>query len=586
MQFIVNSDPSLQTPAHGQFLRRTSVEDYFVDAWAGENISKQETHGDLEITISENGVFGLIELPYKEGEVEEITSGLYRQVFSYLENHPNHYLLRVWHYVPNILKPVSNSPDANIYQQFNRGRHSAFVEYYSQQLHSIAVPVASAVGYTSDKIRLEFLAVENQPVFLENKDQVAARHYSKKYGECPPLFSRGAIYKNLNQTVLISAGTASVVGENSLHTNLYDQVNQTIHNLRVLGSQFNLKKYGVQYGFALEDIVLLRTYYKNEEDAAFLRQYLKKVVSPSCKLSFMKADVCRDELLVEMEAVFVKKGEFEEIGKPKYFLEDGKIRTESFELHIAEHCNLRCRDCCNISPFNPQKFMRVSEVDEICKFIKNNLRPDVFKIAGGEPTLHPELDEIIRVVKSHGVTEQVRVVSNGLLIHKMSEAFWQQIDQLTISNYVSAPVKPKTLELIKNKARQYGIVVNIKKVDQFNEIFIDEPFTDKSQVQVIYDDCWMRHRCHIIRNGYFYKCTRAAYMDEYLGMLKKDQKLSSGTYSQLDGIPIDTPNFKEKVLAFLNDNKPLNSCRYCLGVSGGLRENVQLSKKEVSSQFA
>ena len=75
--------------------------------------------------------------------------------------------------------------------------------------------------------------------------------------------------------------------------------------------------------------------------------------------------------------------------------------------------------------------MSVAEVDLICQFLKDNVKPDLFKIAGGEPTLHPEIDEIIKVIKRYKIANQVRVVSNGLLIHRMSEYFWQEIDQLT-----------------------------------------------------------------------------------------------------------------------------------------------------------
>ncbi|WP_375578531.1 radical SAM protein [Marivirga tractuosa] len=582
MEFITQSTNTLNKNSV-KLLRQTAKTDQeFVDAWISETDDIQSINlNGVDLKISPNGIFGEVEIP-SESNIEEATSRLYASIFAALSHYPDYQLLRVWNYVPKILEASELQGFKNNYEAFNSGRFKAFQASYGKEFSDSMMPSASAVGSSSKILRIEFLAVKTNVTFLENKEQTAAKNYSNKYGQLPPLFSRGAIYKNLNQTLLISSGTASVVGEDSVHSDLYDQVNQSILNLRILGSQFNLKRYDIDYGFALEDAVLLRTYYKNKEDEVFLRKYLKKLVSPDCKLSFMQADICRDELLVEIEAVFVKKGEFEQNGKEKYFLNDaGKIRTESFELHIAEHCNLRCRDCCNISPLNPQKFMSVAEIEDICKFLKDSIQPDLFKIAGGEPTLHPEIDEIIRIIKQYEIAPQIRVVSNGLLVHRMSEYFWHEIDQLTISNYKSAPVKQRSLDLIKEKAKQYGFVTNIKYVEQFNEIFLKEPFTDQKEIQRIYDDCWMRHRCHIIRNGRFYKCTRAAYMDDYLCILKIDSKLGDTTYSEADGIDIKQPDFKEKALFYLNNKKPLASCRYCLGVSGSLRDNVQLSKKEI-----
>ncbi|PTB97391.1 hypothetical protein C9994_03120 [Marivirga lumbricoides] len=582
MEFITKSSESIEDIPLKVLRQTRSSESDLVDSWLSETEDVESAkHGVVDLKISPNGLFGEVEVNLSQ-DLEHHTFSAYEAIFNALHSFPDYQLLRIWNYVPQILAASENPDFKNNYEAFNSGRFKAFKKYFGPQFNTSMMPSASAVGSHSNCLRIEFLAVKSEITFLENKEQTAARNYSEKYGQRPPLFSRGAIYKNLQQTLLISSGTASVVGEDSIYSDLYDQLNQSILNLRILGSQFNLKRYAIDYGFALEDAVLLRTYYKNKEDEDFLRKYLKKLVSPDCKLSFMQADICRDELLVEIEAIFVKKGEFEQNGKEKYTLNDvGKIRTESFELHIAEHCNLRCRDCCNISPLNPQKFMSVAEIEEICKFLKDTIQPDLFKIAGGEPTLHPEIDEIIRVIKHYEIAPQIRVVSNGLLVHRMSEYFWQEIDQLTISNYKSAPVKQRSLDLIKEKAKQYGFVTNVKYVEQFNEIFVKEPFSDPTEIQRIYDDCWMRHRCHIIRNGRFYKCTRAAYMDDYLGILKIDPQLEHSTYSEADGLDITAPDFKEKALHYLNNKKPLDSCRYCLGVSGSLRDNVQLSKKEI-----
>lgn len=583
MLFIANSEKDLESFALQKLLRTTSSPNGFVDAWVNENGASQAINQDnFHLTISENGIFGLAEYVFDESKIADTAYQIYHELFTLLEQYSGYTLLRVWNYIPNILKENCTFSNANNYQQFNAGRFKAFKEIYPALDR---IPAASAVGVDGEKVRIEFLAVKSEVVFLENKDQVPSKDYSEKYGILPPLFSRGAIYKNINQTILITSGTASVVGEDSKYMDLYDQVNQSIQNLRVLGSQFNLKSYAIDYGFALEDAVLLRIYYKHDADRPFLQKYLRKIVSPDCKLSFMKADICREELLVEIEGVLIKKGEFESKDSGKYQLKDNRIRTESFEIHIAEHCNLRCKECCNISPFQSHKFMSLEEVENICGFLKDHIQPDVFKIAGGEPTLHPQIDDIIRIVKNYRTAKQLRVVSNGLLIHKMSEYFWQTIDQLTISNYQSAPVKPKTLDLIKSKARQYGIVLNIKFVDQFNEIFVEEPIEDQSRLKAIYNDCWMRHRCHMIRNGYFYKCTRAAYMNDYFKISKKDFKIGTSTYSEEDGISIKDPDFKRKALEYLSNSKPLYSCHYCLGVSGKLIKNVQLSKKEINNKL-
>lgn len=570
-------------------LKATFSQNTFVDAWLAEQpATTSHNHtGEVEWQHTANGLFGSISVPAGPSlALDTVTQQAYTQVLEALARHPRYTIIRFWNYVPDITAPVQagNTAGENRYHLFNAGRQKAFSNYYGQHLAQEPIPAASAVGTQSRQLTIEFLAVTNPIQQLENKNQIPAWRYSARYGKHAPLFSRGVIYNNNGQRLLLSSGTASITGEDSQHPgDIYEQLCQSIHNLRILAAQFNLKQYNIHYGFALEDIALLRVYYKNEEDLPFLQRFVPRFLAPACQVSFIQANICREELLVELEAVFIKKGETENGIRPKYYLQQNRIRTESFEIHVAEHCNLKCRDCCNISPFNAQNFITPEEVTNICSFVNQHLLPDVFKVAGGEPTLHPQLDQILQIIKQSGAGKVVRVVSNGLLLHRMTDTFWQNIDQLTISNYISAPVKPALLEQIKNKARQYEVVLNIKYVDQFNEIFVDEPITDTGRVQQIYNDCWMRHRCLIVRNGRFFKCTRAAYMDDFMRIKKMSAAAGNSTYTQEDGILLSETDFQQKALEYLNTDTPLLSCEYCLGVSGNLRENIQLKTAKVVS---
>lgn len=584
MIFVTDENILTQYTAAGKrLLKATYAGNQLVDAWmASEGETTQTTHNHVMLNSTANGLFARIALPVNDpASLEAITQDAYGQLFAALRSYTGYHILRIWNYVPAI---CDGDAGGNNYHRFNAGRYKAFEAAFGDAVNTMPIPAGTAVGAVDGLLTIECMAVNNTFTAIENKEQVPAYRYSARYGAIPPLFSRGVIFNNHGQRLLLAAGTASIVGEHSTANNdVYNQVLQSIHNLRILGSQFNLKPYAIHYGFALEDVVLLRVYYKNETDRAFLQRFVPKFFAPACAIAYVHTDICRNELLLEMEAVYVKKGEYEHGSREKYYLEDGLIRTESFELHVAEHCNLRCRDCCNISPFNAKKFLEVAEVKQLCEQIKQRFKPDVFKIAGGEPTLHPQLDELLKVVKASGVSSAVRVISNGLLLHRMTGLFWESIDQLTISHYSSAPMKPHLLEQVKEKARQYEVVLNIKYVEQFNEIFVDDKITDHNRIHQIYDDCWMRHRCLIIRNGSFYKCTRAAYMDDFLQIKHKSIAAGNSTYSAEDGIKLDDPAFMEKTLAYLNDKKPLHSCEYCLGVSGGLRENIQL-KKQLSQQ--
>lgn len=570
MRFVTNAS-QFSHQGDATLLKQTILDGQLIDAWFAEqdDHTTEEVYGNIRLQRTPNGLFGRMELSLEQG-ISQTTFHAYEELLNTLQLFPEYTLLRCWNYVPGITQ---------VYQAFNAGRYQAFEAFYGAAWRQHPAPAASAVGTDGSTLLIEFMAVQTPLAFIENKDQVPAYKYSEQYGKLPPYFSRGVIFQNREQRLLLSSGTASIVGESSVHPgDIYEQLARSILNLRILAGQFNLKQYNIHYGFALEDIVLMRVYYKHAADRPFLERYLPKVLAPGCQLAFQQADICREELLVELEAVFVKKGETEQGTLPKYYLKGDRIKTESFEIHVAEHCNLRCRDCCNISPFNARHFMSMEELKATCSFVKANLLPDVFKIAGGEPTLHPDLDKMLQTIQQANLGCAVRVITNGLLLHRMSDLFWENVDQLTISHYISAPMKPHILEEVKAKAKQYEVVLNIKYVEQFNEIFVEEKITDTARVQHIYDDCWMRHRCLIVRNGYFYKCTRAAYMNETLAVKGIPAEVD---YNKEDGIALDDPQFNVKALAYLNETQPLRSCEYCLGVSGNLRENIQLKKADL-----
>jgi organic radical activating enzyme len=260
---------------------------------------------------------------------------------------------------------------------------------------------------------------------------------------------------------------------------------------------------------------------------------------------------------------------------------DGRIRIESFELHVVEHCNLRCANCCNISPHVPSRMLSVEEVEALCGRMAKVLSAEVLKIMGGEPLLHPEIATLLRVFRASGLGDRVRLFTNGLLLPTMQEAFWEALDHLTISNYVSAPVKPAILEQVRERSRRHGFVLNIKPVSEFSQVVSPrlEPSVEKTRET--YARCWLRHRCINVRDGRFYKCTRASYAVEFGNSVAQGaQEPSTGRHS--DGVRLDAPDLAAEIEAYLNREDPLDACRRCFGGDGAVEPHYQLTRDEVA----
>jgi hypothetical protein len=346
--------------------------------------------------------------------------------------------------------------------------------------------------------------------------------------------------------------------------------------LREASSQTGLRTRGIAHGYRLEDVVALAVRVPSSADAEDVRRWLARRV-PGASLDI---DVGGR---VTLGAAFAPR-----MGRApsraRYAREsDGRLRVEAFELHVVEHCNLRCANCCNMSPLVAERTMSVAETEAMCRRMAEVLVTDVFKIMGGEPLMHPDITGVIHAIRRVGISDRVRLFTNGLLLPAMKQPFWEALDELTISNYSSAPVKPAILELSKRRAREFGFVLNIKNVSEFSQVLSPRYQSDDGRVQDTFARCWLRHRCLIVRDRRFYMCTRAAYAEDFLAR-SAHEPLPAGVVLDRseDGVHIDAPDLPERLEAYMNRERPLGACRYCFGGDGATEPHVQLSRREVA----
>lgn len=96
------------------------------------------------------------------------------------------------------------------------------------------------------------------------------------------------------------------------------------------------------------------------------------------------------------------------------------ISRNLIEIDITYQCNLACINCCRFCGKFPTK--EKMTVDQICKFISESKKKKIswkyISLLGGEPTLHPDLIEIIRVLKEYSdelVDCRLAISTNGYM---------------------------------------------------------------------------------------------------------------------------------------------------------------------------
>ncbi|MBN8458660.1 MAG: radical SAM protein [Verrucomicrobia bacterium] len=80
-------------------------------------------------------------------------------------------------------------------------------------------------------------------------------------------------------------------------------------------------------------------------------------------------------------------------------------------IELTRECNLACRACYRAKAAG---FKPVADILEEVAVLERNQRLHTVSLAGGEPTLHPHLPEIVRSIKQRGL--RVSLVTNGLLL--------------------------------------------------------------------------------------------------------------------------------------------------------------------------
>ena len=220
----------------------------------------------------------------------------YREIFSALETLAFPYPLRIWNFLSEINRV---SGDGERYWHFNGARQEVFLGLN----RSIAgnVPAASAVGVAAaSPLTVYCIASARSPIALENPRQCSAWAYPAQYGPRSPTFARACIADDAAQTLFIS-GTASIVGHASAHAG--DQCEQTreiVRNIRALIGIANDRVGGQRYAL---DRLHYKVYVRRAEHQPSIDRELRREIGAELRVLYLRADICRHDLLVEIEAV-------------------------------------------------------------------------------------------------------------------------------------------------------------------------------------------------------------------------------------------------------------------------------------------
>ncbi len=225
-----------------------------------------------------------------------------------IEGMPISSIVRQWNYIEQILA-IKNGRQH--YQEFNDSRSLFYHQTTFENGYPAATGVgASCAGVVVDLDALHPLRHDVRIVSLNNSLQVPAHAYSpsvllgeddRKTGQkFTPKFERGKAILYGNKGFIYISGTAAIRGEKSLNdASVEEQTRMTLENIQYLISNENLAKEGIN---DVESVRLcsLRIYLKENHYYDQAKKIVEEIYH-GLPAVYLKGDVCRDELLVEIE---------------------------------------------------------------------------------------------------------------------------------------------------------------------------------------------------------------------------------------------------------------------------------------------
>jgi len=271
-----------------------------VEIWeSGLPVERVESHG-VGGTRNDYLLFGALQIPEGEGLGLEAAGRLaYCRVFDAIDALGFPHLLRAWNYFAAI---NDDADGVERYRRFNVGRHDAFAA--KGRTVGVDMPAACALGCRDGPLTVYFIAGKARGCPLENPRQVSAYDYPERYGPRTPIFSRAMLMQPDGMRGLAISGTASIVGHETRHVgDIGAQVEETVVNIRAL---MDAAGYAVSSSSAAGEGLLLKAYLRRPDDLPVVESALGRAFGKA-GVVYLEADICRSELLVEIEGFYIPR---------------------------------------------------------------------------------------------------------------------------------------------------------------------------------------------------------------------------------------------------------------------------------------
>ena len=266
------------------------------EVWLARDSLVSGKDGEIEFRKNNELLFGKICLDENQFDsLEQCSNYAYTSILNFINKKEFPYLIRIWNFFANI-NQVHNSLDR--YQSFCVGRYNALQDVTEFER---LLPAATAIGTGDGKFIIYFIATAKAGVQVENPRQISAYHYPKQYGPKSPTFARATLKHWQHVTQFFISGTASIVGHETLHEeNVLIQLEEILKNIEALVT--TVRDTHQQPIRDITGLSFMKVYIRKPEHYQMIQEALSHRIGNDVALLYLQGDICRDNLLMEIEA--------------------------------------------------------------------------------------------------------------------------------------------------------------------------------------------------------------------------------------------------------------------------------------------
>lgn len=228
---------------------------------------------------------------------------------------------------------------------------------------------------------------------------------------------------------------------------------------------------------------------------------------------------------------------------------------------VSQTCTLKCKHCCEFVPFLADKgFMPVEKiVKDVKKIAESSKFLNFVELIGGEPFLHPKIEELITELLKIENIGYIKSFTNATVVpsDELCKIMQNPRFMLNVSNYEKVATGKLAENIVKTKEKlakyniKYLYTTNFEWLD-FSDFEVHK--TDPEILKKGFKDCFISI-CHRIYKGKLYRCPHQ-YAGIQLGKLKEFPIECIDLHS-LNEVELADALEKFEALKFIN------ACRHC-----------------------